>query len=161
MANEIPIEDRPPPTDIPVPRYVVRLMFNPNPSPSSKKFVTLDANGSDYPPQSDFMQTRREGITRFHINLDGGLTFSDPYMRLLDSVPEEYRPYYFNLRRLSDTEIAFYAEYIPLLHDQPAFDHKCQFYIDDKGKPLRSKSGGPIDPDILNPGDHPPSDTTE
>ena len=102
------------------------------------------------PEMSNELPVKR-GITQFNLHLEGTpFRFRDPGIMLLSSIPEEFRQNYFRPSVISDTQINFLAEYI---YSEEVYHHHCIVYVDDLRRPQVASI--PIDPDILNPGDHP------
>ncbi|MBV9990028.1 MAG: hypothetical protein JOZ72_01930 [Alphaproteobacteria bacterium] len=106
--------------------------------------------GLDY-EITNYLKVQRNGVTQFNLHLEGtNFRFYDPGIRLLSSIPAEFRGNYFRASMISDTLVTFLAEYID---SNEVFHHHCLVYAKDITKP--SLTSDPIDPDILNPGDHP------
>lgn len=98
------------------------------------------------------LRVPKDGITLFHLHVRNGAVFYGYSMTLSPKFPLMFYRKYFNLKTVSDTYITFYAEYIELIYGARAYRHPCLFWV----RPRRPTVADiPIDPDILNPGDHP------
>jgi hypothetical protein len=92
------------------------------------------------------------GTTLFNIYLkeDSGYVFRDPGLALSSKVKKNHRKYYSGWNKTwGPRHVAFVARHINALK---AYHHPFLFFIENGKGHIYS---GPIDPDVLNPGDHP------
>jgi len=149
---------------------VVELMVLPRrdprkPAEQHVKFRPMLANPYSnirevqYRPDADDVFVMERGTTLFNLYLDeySSYHFHHKGIMLSSAIPKRYRGYYFGWKKpFSSTHVAFLARHIP---GTKAFRHPCLLFIEDRNHPR--VSSGPIDPDILNPGDHPPKLTSK
>ena len=154
VIDAIPLEERLPPANLAPIGHVVKVKYVKE--QGAWVFRKRDADAG-YPEVHHSLLTRRGGITQFQVTLEGETQFIYPYMRLRTQIHQPYRRLYFNLQPISETEIHFCAEYVPMPKKEQPFSHEFYFWItDDQGKLILGRDrSGPRDPDVLNPGDHP------
>jgi len=148
------------------PDYTVNLRAVPTPDPNDvgKLVVTfqlIDAEWDDsrlpYPANSKYLYVTDDGVTLFNLYLDEGshYVFVEKGVTLSSDTPAGDIYYYFCPQMISSKQISFMAQDIEdgCVHVDPIL-----LFIKNTRHPQLSTK--PTDPDILNPGNHPPTLTS-
>lgn len=149
--------------------HIIELLVVPklNPNDHTKLVVTFQpiraeskVPGPTYPPDPSDLYVLNGGVSLFNLYLDDSTSyvFWGKGVTLSSDTPKGDLNYYFDPYfdpRTSTKHVAFMAQYIG---DNWAHVDPILLFIKDPRNPLLSSE--PTDPDILNPGDHPPKLTS-